>query len=197
MRNIYSGERVSYVSPFRALFQVALYLTTKSGIKMNSNSLKIKLSHFEIMCSGKAFGTLLGLIRDLTGTSTSPKKETPSRRSLLPLSLFLYLSLFLSFSTASTASRFLYQDARETFRGNAGVTAAGSAGCIFFYDIIYDINFAPVTSAPPGVVKRAETLSSFPAISLSRAGNDDNDDNARYDGEGWRGLERKGCREAT
>lgn len=49
--------------------------------------------------------------------------------------------------------------------------AAGAAGCIFFYDIIYDINFAPVTSAPSGVVKRVEMLSSFPAISLSRAGN--------------------------
>lgn len=123
-------------TPFQALFQVTLYLTTKSGIKMNSNSLKIKLSHFEIMCSGKALGTLLGLIRDLTGTLTSPKKETPSRRSL-PCFLLL-----LSFSTAPPASRFLYQDARETFRGNAGVTAAGAAGCIFF-TILFMILISP------------------------------------------------------
>lgn len=105
---------------------------------MNSNSLKIKLSHFEIMCSGKALGTLLGLIRDLTGTLTSPKKETPSRRSLPG---FL-LPLFLSFSTAPPASRFLYQDVRETFRGNAGVTAAGAAGCIFF-TILFMILISP------------------------------------------------------
>lgn len=79
------------------VFRDTLYPATKSSIKMNSNSLKIKLSHFKIMCSGKALGTLLGLIRDLTGTSTSPKKETPSRGSpsfFLSHSLFLYLSLF-------------------------------------------------------------------------------------------------------
>lgn len=64
---------------------------------MNSNSLKIKLSHFEIMCSGKALGTLLGLIRDLTGTSPSPKKErrllcgSPPRFLPSSSSLFLFL----------------------------------------------------------------------------------------------------------
>lgn len=144
MRNDNIMVRGYHTSSFRALFQVMLYLTTKSGIKMNSNSLKIKLSHFEIMCSGKALGTLLGLIRDLTGTSTSPKKETPSRRSLpcFLLLLTLPISLFLSFLTASLASRFLYQDARETFRGNAGVTAAGAAGCIFF-TILFMILISP------------------------------------------------------
>lgn len=44
------------------------------GVKMDSDSLKIKLSRLEIMYSEKALGALLGLIQDLTGTSTSPKK---------------------------------------------------------------------------------------------------------------------------
>lgn len=115
---------------------------------MNSNSLKIKLSRFEIMCSGKALGTLLGLIRDLTGTSTSPKKgdafsQIPfSFSSSLILSLSLCFFLSLSFSLLLPASRFLYQDARETFRGNAGVTAAGAAGCIFF-TILFMILISP------------------------------------------------------
>lgn len=111
---------------------------------MNSNSLKIKLSHFEIMCSGKALGTLLGLIRDLTGTSPSPKKErrllcgSPPRFLPSSSSLFLFLLQPLFPPLA-----FLYQDARETFCGNVGVTAAaGAAGCIFF-TILFMILISP------------------------------------------------------
>lgn len=117
----------------------------KAGIKTDPNSRKIKLSCFEIMCSGKALGALLGLIRDLTGTSTSPKKGDAFSQIPFSLSSSLTLRFLLSFSLVALslpASPFLYQDARETFRGNAGVTVAGAAGCIFF-TILFMILISP------------------------------------------------------
>lgn len=122
--------------------------------EMNSNSLKIKLSHFEITWlggergrerreRGGAPGTLLRL---------NPRSywhfDSPLRGRRLPADLPSSLSSSrslpssLSCSTASPPSG-LYQDARETLRGNAGVTVAGAAGCIFFFTILFMILISP------------------------------------------------------
>lgn len=163
---------------------------------MISRSLKIKLSHFEIMYSWKALSTLLGLIQDLTDISTSPKKKTRSHRSpfyFLSLSLSLYL-----FHPVSLPLYLFFIKTQEKRFAVIPVWRQWALRAVFFYDIIYDINFTPVTSAPLGVVKQVETplpLSSCDIIVSSRQRHTptyDNDD----DGD-CGGCERKGCREAA